>query len=54
VKITSAIGKCIVVDLQPLSVIDNKLMKGIALRKHSLQEKKAASVLFKLFISRNE
>jgi len=31
-----------------------KLMKGKALRKHSLQEKTAASVLLKLFISSNE
>jgi len=30
-----------------------KLMKGIALRKHSLHEKTAASVLLKLFISSN-
>jgi len=29
----------------------NKLMKGKALRKHSLHEKTAASVLLKLFIS---
>ena len=33
---------------------DNKLMKGKALRKHSLHEKTAASVLLKLFISGNE
>ena len=31
-----------------------KLMKGIALRKHSLHEKTAASVLLKLLISQNE
>ena len=31
-----------------------KLMKGKALRKHSLHEKSAASVLLKLFISSNE
>jgi len=31
-----------------------KLMKGIALRKHSLHEKTAASVLLNLFISSNE
>jgi len=31
-----------------------KLMKGKALRKHSLHEKIAASVLLKLFISSNE
>jgi len=31
-----------------------KLMPGKALRKHSLYEKTAASVLLKLFISRNE
>ena len=31
-----------------------KLMKGKALRKHSLHEKTAASVLLKLFISGNE
>jgi len=35
-------------------VSNNKLMKGKALRKHSLHEKTAASVLLKLFISRNE
>jgi len=32
----------------------SKLMKGKALRKHSLHEKTAASVLLKLFISSNE
>jgi len=32
----------------------NKLMKGKALRNHSLHEKTAASVLLKLFISSNE
>jgi len=31
-----------------------KLKKGKALRKHSLQEKTAASALLKLFISGNE
>jgi len=31
-----------------------KLMKGKALRKHSLHEKTAASVLLKPFISSNE
>jgi len=31
-----------------------KLMKGKALRKHSLHEKTAASVLLKLFISGKE
>jgi len=31
-----------------------KRMKGKALRKHSLHEKTAASVLLKLFISGNE
>jgi len=31
-----------------------KLMKGKALRKHSLHEKTAASVILKLFISSNE
>ena len=31
-----------------------KLMKGKALRKHSLHKKTAASVLLKLFISGNE
>ena len=31
-----------------------KLMKGKALRKHSLHEKTAASVLLKLLISSNE
>jgi len=30
-----------------------KLMKGKALRKHSLHRKKAASVLLKLFISKH-
>jgi len=33
---------------------NTKLMKGKALRKHSLHEKTAASVLLKLFISGNE
>ena len=33
---------------------NKKLMKGKALRKHSLHEKTAASVLLKLFISSNE
>jgi len=32
----------------------NKLMKGKALRKHSLHKKTAASVLLKLFIRSNE
>ena len=37
------------------AVVSNiKLMKGKALRKHSLHEKTAASVLLKLFISSNE
>jgi len=35
-------------------VIEIKLIKGKALRKHSLHEKTAASVLLKLFISSNE
>ena len=35
-------------------IIKLKLMKGKALRKHSLHEKTAASVLLKLFISSNE
>ena len=34
--------------------VNIKLMKGKALRKHSLHEKTAASVLLKLFISSNE
>jgi len=34
--------------------LKNKLMKGKALRKHNLNEKTAASVLLKLFISSNE
>jgi len=34
-----------------LRTVNNKLMKGKALRKHSLHEKTAASVLLKLFIS---
>jgi len=34
--------------------VDRKLMKGKVLRKHSLHEKIAASVLLKLFISSNE
>jgi len=34
--------------------LNNTLMKGKALRKHSLHEKTAASVLLKLFISGNE
>ena len=33
---------------------NNKLMKGKALRTHSLHEKTAASVLLKLFISGNK
>jgi len=33
---------------------DDKLMKGKALRKHSLHEKTAASVLLKPFNSSNE
>ena len=38
-----------------ISIIsENKLMKGIALRKHCQHEKTAASVLLKLFISSNE
>ena len=36
------------------SIMRIKLMKGKALRKHSLHEKTAASVLLKLFISGNE
>jgi len=36
------------------TIICIKLMKGKALRKHSLHEKTAASVLLKLFISGNE
>ena len=34
--------------------IYSKLMKGKALRKHSLHEKTTASVLLKMFISGNE
>jgi len=34
--------------------LNMKLMKGKALRKHSLHEKTAASVLLRLFISGNE
>jgi len=37
-----------------LYIFNNKLMKGKALRKHSLHEKTEASVLLKLFISGNE
>jgi len=33
------------------TLVNKKLMKGKALRKHSLHEKTAASVLLKLFIS---
>ena len=33
------------------NMLNNKQMKGNALRKHSLHEKTAASVLLKLFIS---
>jgi len=40
--------------LQCNKVSKFKLMKGNALRKHSLHEKTAASVLLKLFISSNE
>jgi len=38
----------------PLFLFKVKLMKGKALRKHSLYEKTAASVLLKPFISSNE
>jgi len=41
-------------DLNERCCIDNKLMKGKALTKHSLHEKTAASVLLKLFISSNK
>ena len=34
--------------------LDINLMKGKAPRKHSMQDKTAASVLLKLFISSNE
>ena len=37
-----------------MEYVCTKLMKGKALRKHSLHEKTAASVLLKLFISSNE
>ena len=37
-----------------MHICETKLMKGKALRKHSLHEKTAASVLLKLFISGNE
>ena len=40
--------------LTPAVVINIKLMKGKAFRKHSLHERTAASVLLKLFISSNE
>jgi len=43
--------------LQTICIFDLpfvKLMKGKALRKHSLHEKTAASVLLKLFISGNK
>jgi len=43
------ICKCVVIFYSNI-----KLMKGKALRKHSLHEKTAASVLLKLFISSNE
>ena len=36
------------------NIFQVKLMKGKALRKHSLHKKTAASVLLKLFISSNE
>jgi len=39
---------------QSICHVKIKLMKGKALRKYSLHEKKAASVLLKLFISGNE
>jgi len=39
-----------VVNIECLSVLQKKLMKGKALRKYSLHEKTAASVLLKLFI----
>ena len=38
-------------ELHYMSQMNIKLMKGKALRKHSLHEKTAASVLLKLFIS---
>jgi len=40
--------------LNTAGIITIKLMKGKALRKHSLHEKTAASVLLTLFISSNE
>jgi len=42
--------RCVLV----LKLCIKKLMKGKVLRKHSLHEKTAASVLLKLFISGNE
>jgi len=42
------------ISLLSMNIFNNKLMKGKALRKHSLHEKTAASVLLKLFISGNE
>jgi len=48
VCVKAVVGFC----LETFSEI--KLMKGKALRKHSLHEKTAASVLLKLFISGNE
>jgi len=44
--------KTIIYNYEPNFLI--KLMKGKALRKHSLHEKTAAVVLLKLFISINE
>ena len=46
--------KRLMITLVFLVFFSYKLMKGKALRKHSLHEKTAASVLLKLFISGNE
>jgi len=50
-KFVSKISSCI---RKVGNILYIKLMKGKALRKHSLHEKTAASVLLKLIISGNE
>jgi len=52
--LTSRIVVCFAIDLKVNVISIIKLMKGKALREHSMHEKTAASVLLKLFISSNE
>jgi len=52
VKMTDCIF--LATDMLELSKDGLKLMKGKALRKHSLHKKTAAPVLLKLFVSSNE